>query len=248
MATYFKNVTNGLVTRCSFAHIDNQQFQEHAPEWKKWGKKERRAIDQFIERCDAMTYAEPLRYNPQDCYKVSDKDFDAEVPWAFDFKPLQYASIDWIYKTVEKFQKEQCRKAMIDSDEARDTFRRRVGDRGKRLALLCTQLYDKPMTAKDKELCKKWIEGWMEQDVEAICKAFGKQYHQAMQECLLPDGTRGKSIFERLPSEFKAEEVRRVADILGYKTDVYNLVSNWIKADVIEKISKNEWRKKNGTE
>ena len=39
VAVYFKNVTNGLVTRCSFTHIDNQQFQEVAPQWKKLSKK-----------------------------------------------------------------------------------------------------------------------------------------------------------------------------------------------------------------
>ena len=83
----------------------------------------------------------------------------------------------------------------------------------------------------------------MEQDLNAICKTFGSKYQQAMQETALPDGTRNKSILERLPDEFKKEDVRRVADILGYKTQVKVLVLNWIKAGVVEKFAKNEWRK-----
>ena len=243
VAVYFKNVTNGLVTRCSFTHIDNQQFQEVAPQWKKLSKKDMKKVDDFLARCERNTYTEPFTYNPQDAYLVDDKEFDQEVPWHFDFKPLQYIDVDWINSTVNKFQKEQCRKAMIDNDEARDTFRRRVGDRGKRIALLCTQLYGKPMTDKDKKTCAKWIKWWMEQDLNAICKTFGSKYQQAMQETALPDGTRNKSILERLPDEFKKEDVRRVADILGYKTQVKVLVLNWIKAGVVEKFAKNEWRK-----
>ena len=243
VAVYFKNVTNGLVTRCSFTHIDNQQFQEVAPQWKKLSKKDMKKVDDFLARCERNTYTEPFTYNPQDAYLVDDKDFDSEVPWHFDFKPLQYIDVDWINSTVNKFQKEQCRKAMIDNDEARDTFRRRVGDRGKRIALLCTQLYGKPMTDKDKKACAKWIEWWMEQDLNAICKTFGSKYQQAMQETALPDGTHSKSILERLPDEFKKEDVRRVAEILGYKTQVRHIVVNWVKAGVVEKFAKNEWRK-----
>ena len=243
VAVYFKNVTNGLVTRCSFTHIDNQQFQEVAPQWKKLSKKDMKKVDDFLARCERNTYTEPFTYNPQDAYLVDDKDFDQEVPWHFDFKPLQYIDVDWINSTVNKFQKEQCRKAMIDNDEARDTFRRRVGDRGKRIALLCTQLYGKPMTDKDKKACAKWIAWWMEQDLNAICKTFGSKYQQAMQETALPDGTKGKSIFERLPDEFKADDVRRVADILGFKTASKVIISYWIKAGVVEKFSNNEWRK-----
>ena len=243
VAVYFKNVTNGLVTRCSFTHIDNQQFQEVAPQWKKLSKKDMKKVDDFLARCERNTYTEPFTYNPQDAYLVDDKDFDSEVPWHFDFKPLQYIDVDWINSTVNKFQKEQCRKAMIDNDEARDTFRRRVGDRGKRIALLCTQLYSKPMTDKDKKACAKWIEWWMEQDLNAICKTFGSKYQQAMQETALPDGTQQKTILQRLPNEFNREDVRRVADILGYKTRAQQIVHNWITAGVVERFAKNEWRK-----
>lgn len=243
VATYFKNVTNGLVTRCSFMHIDNQQFQAVPPLWKKLSKKQKAKVNAFIDRCDALTYAEPLKVELSQVYEVEDENFDKEIPWKYEFKPLQYVDIEWIMPTCNKFQKEQCRKAQIDSDDARDTFRRRVGDRGKRLALLCTQLYAKSMTDKDKKACAKWIEWWMEQDLDAICKTFGEKYKQAIQESALPDGTQQKTLLQRLPDEFSKAEVRRVANILGYKTPSKNIISRWVKAGVAEKFAQDRWRK-----
>lgn len=242
LAAYFKNVTNGLVTRCSFAEIENQQFQSKIPQWGKWSTKDMKVINAFIDRCDNKTYAEPLAYNPADCYSVGDEDFDKEVPWHFTFKPFEQVSIDWITKTIERFNEEQCNRARIDSDEARDTFRRRVGERGKRLALLCTQLYGKPMTKADKELCKKWIAWWMRQDIENILKPFGKKYIEAMQEAISPD-YKGKTILERLPEEFSSGEVKRISEILGLKTPPRQVIFNWIEAGVVEKFAKDRWRK-----
>lgn len=224
-------------------HIDNQQFQEMPPQWKKLSKKDKQRVQNFIDKCDALTYAEPLNVDLAEVYAVEDDNFDKEIPWKYEFKPLQFVDIDWIIPTCNQFQKEQCRKAQIDSDEARDTFRRRVGDRGKRLALLCTQLYAKPMTDKDKKACAKWIEWWMEQDLDAICKTFGEKYKQAIQESALPDGTQQKTILQRLPDEFDNAEVRRVADLLGYKSPVRKIISRWVVAGVVEKFDDNRWRK-----
>lgn len=64
LAAYFKNVTNGQVTRCSFAEIENQQYQDKIPVWGRMSAKDAKVVDAFIERCDARTYAEPLNYNP----------------------------------------------------------------------------------------------------------------------------------------------------------------------------------------
>ena len=243
VSTYFRNVTNGLVTRCSFMHIDNQQFQAVPPKWKKLNAKAKQRVNNFIDKCDAQTYAEPLNVDMAEVYAVDDENFDKEIPWQYDFKPLQYVDISWIIPTCNEFQKEQCRKAQVDSDIARDTFRRRVGDRGKRIALMCTQFYNKPMTQREKDSCAKWIKWWMEQDLDAICKTFGKQYVQAIQDSALPDGTHGKTILERLPDEFDQHDVRRVADILGYKTRTRVIIYAWVKAGVVEKFTKNNWRK-----
>ena len=242
LQAYFKNVTNGLVTRCCFQEIKNQEFQEVPPEWKTLNKKDRKVIDNFIEKCDRMTYTKPLTYDVEQCYSVPDKDFDSEVPWQMDFKPMITANIDWILPTIAQFNRRQCRTAMVDHDKARDVFRRRVGTRAKRIALLCTQLYEKPMTQADKRACAKWIAWWMEQDINGIMIPFGNKYTKAI-EVSAPDNTPRRTLFERLPDEFSKDDIRRTADILGYSSTVKLIVSNWIKVDVVERIAKNRWRK-----
>ncbi|MBO5613497.1 MAG: DUF3987 domain-containing protein [Prevotella sp.] len=242
LEAYFKNVTNGLVTRCSFTEIENQEFQKNKPVWGKWTPAQIRVIERFLERCDEKTYQEPLNYNPQDCYAVKDEDFDKEVPWHYSFRPFENVSIEWAYRTVQKFLDEQCDRAMIDTDQARDTFRKRVGERGLRLALLCTQLYDKPMTTKDKELCKKWLLWWMRTDIESMLKPFGSKFIEAMQ----PQDTqnyRGKTILDRLGDDFTAGEVQRVAQILGFKQNPNKIIYYWVAAGVVEKFDKDHWRK-----
>ncbi len=242
LEAYFKNVTNGLVTRCSFTEIENQEFQKNKPVWGKWTPAQIRVIERFLERCDEKTYQEPLNYNPQDCYAVKDEDFDKEVPWHYTFRPFENVSIEWAYRTVQKFLDEQCDRAMIDTDQARDTFRKRVGERGLRLALLCTQLYDKPMTTKDKELCKKWLLWWMRTDIESMLKPFGSKFIEAMQ----PQDTqnyRGKTILDRLGDDFTAGEVQRVAQILGFKQNPNKIIYYWVAAGVVEKFDKDHWRK-----
>jgi hypothetical protein len=117
-----------------------------------------------------------------------------------------------------------------------------VAERGKRLALLCTQLYQKTMTKQDKELCKKWIAWWMEQDIENILKPFGRKYIEAMQESTT-SSYRGKTILERMPDEFSADEVQRVAQILGYNSKPHDIIYRWIEAGVVEKFARNRWRK-----
>ena len=242
LQAYFKNVTNGLVTRCCFQEIMNQEFQENPPSWKSLNKRDLKVIDRFIEKCDRMTYTEPLTYDVEQCYSVADKDFDAEVPWRMDFKPLKNVNIDWVMPVIARFNREHCRKAMKDNDKARDTFRRRVGTRGKRLALLCTQLYEKPMTQADKRACAKWIAWWMEQDIKGIMRPFGNKYVTAI-EANTSDNTPRRTLFERLPDEFSKEDVRRMADILGYKTSVKEITFRWKKINIIEKMTNDTWRK-----
>ena len=242
LMSYFRNVTNGLVTRCSFTKLENQQFREHAPEWKKHTKQALGVINDFIDRCDAATYAQPLDYDVEQCWEVSDEDFDKDVPWKMTFKPLKHVSIDWIEPTIQAFQKEQTHKAIVDNDDARDVFRRRVGDRAKRIALMCTQFYRRPMTISEKKLCSKWIAWWMEQDIEGVMKPFGQKYVKQIQESAIED-VRHRTIYDRMADEFTKDDLRRTAEILGFTTQPNKIVHRWVKAGVIEKFAKYCYRK-----
>ncbi|MBR4651085.1 MAG: DUF3987 domain-containing protein [Prevotella sp.] len=241
---YFKNVTNGLVTRFCFTELKNQEFKEDAPYFRPWTKKERKVIEQFIEKCDSMTYAEPLDYDPKDCYLVADKDFDEEVPWQFTFKPFVDVDISWINSTVKKFNHEQCVRAAQEVSRARDTFRRRTGERGKRLALLCTQLYDKPMTQADKRACAKWIKWFMEVDIEEVVSAFGHLYEKQINEGTFEKPRCFPAPFELLPDEFTAADVTEKARKCNVTSATRTIIHRWKDAGFIEVSGKNRWKKK----
>ncbi len=244
LRTYFRNVTNGLVTRCCFQEIKNQLYQKRPPSWKQLTKRDRKVIDEFIERCDRMTYSEKFDYDPKQCYQVADADFDQEVPWQFTFRPFTYVDIDWILPTINKFYERQCDLAIRDQDEARDTFRRRVGERGKRLALLCTQFYNHPMTKQEQKLCAKWIGWWLEQDIEGIMEPFAGSYIKAMIEGKNERPRCYSKPFDLLSDEFTANDVTVRAKQCGIISPASLILHRWSNAGFIENIGKNKWKKK----
>ena len=92
---YFKNVENGLVTRCCFTSIENQEFAL-APQWKTLNKKAVEVINRFVKRCDENTYETPCNVDMEFLETLSEKDFDKEVDWRFRFKERQIFDCSWI--------------------------------------------------------------------------------------------------------------------------------------------------------
>ena len=121
--SYFKNVENGLVTRCSFTSIENQEFAA-PPKWRKLSSKSLKRINDFVKRCDLNTYESPCNIIPEEIECISDDDFDKEVDWKFKFRERQTVDCSWVMPTIEQFHKEQMQKAALDIDKARDVFTR----------------------------------------------------------------------------------------------------------------------------
>ena len=166
---YFKNVENGLVTRCAFTSIENQEYQL-ASIWKPIPQKGKDIIRNFIKRCDENTYEEPCTAVISDIEHLDQEEFDKTVPWRFKFKPRQTVDMDWIMPTINEFHEEQVKRASLDLDKARDVFRRRVGVRGFRLALLCTALYP-TLNSRAMDTIRSFVAWWMQ--VEKLCGAAG---------------------------------------------------------------------------
>ena len=176
---YFKNVENGLVTRCCYTTIENQEFQL-ATIWKPIPAKGLETIQKYCKRCDDNTYETPCTVDLDEAKMLSDDEFDKQVDWQFKFKEKQEVDLSWIMPTIEKFQKEQCDQAALAYDKARDTFRRRVGVRGFRLALLCTTLYQ-TIGARERKIICNFVEWWMHQDIECTLQLWGKKYNEIVE-------------------------------------------------------------------
>lgn len=239
--SYFKNVENGLVTRCSFCSIDNQEFAE-APVWRHLTPKQKEVVRKYMDRCDRNTYVEPCELLPADVSLINDsKKFDEEVDWHFTFRPRKTVDMEWLRDTIAKWLKRQLQMSARDYNKARDVFRRRVAVRGFRLGLICTTLWENPRESDLKKCCP-FIEWFMDNDIENMMKLWGQAYNTIAQDTPnLPQ----KSLFQSLPDEFTKEDVMTQCLRQGIKTPVRNITSQWEKFKYINKTGKGQYKKTN---
>lgn len=239
LENYFKNVENGLVTRCSFTSIDNQEFTVPA-KWKTLTSKKKAVIRAFAKRCDENTYEEPCTIVPSEVQTVSDDDFDKQIKWRFKFKERKTVDASWIMPTIDEFQQEQLSKAVLDVDRARDVFRRRVGVRGFRLALICMCLWDKPRQ-QDLEKCKSFVRWWMERDIENMLKLWGEKYNAQTESA---PKLAQRTVFNELPDKFNRNDVYVVCMKQGIKTPIRRIIFDWKKMNYVEQQDKDTFIKK----
>lgn len=235
---YFKDVENGLVTRCCFTEIENQEFKL-AQTWRPISKKGMEVIRNFMARCDANSYEEPCRVTPDQLLGVNDDDFDKEIDWHFKFKPRQIIDMSWIMPTIDAFQKEQCAMGMLAIDKARDAFRRRVGVRGFRLALLCTALYPN-LNKRAMETIKNFVAWWMRVDIENMLRLWGAKYNEQNEHA---PNLYNINVFSSLKQEFTRNELLVVMKQQGVKSRVSNVLWQWKKAGFIEKLNQDTYKK-----
>lgn len=237
---YFRNVENGLASRCSFCEIENQEYQL-AQIWKPLNQKGKALIYNYMKRCDQNSYTEPCDVSPSELECISDDDFDKEVNWKFKFRERQSVDMDWIIPTIDEFEEEQCKKAALALDPARDSFRRRVGVRGFRLALLCTTLYPQ-LTNRAKNTIINFVKWWMNVDLENILKLLGERYNEQAKKVL---GFANQDVFADLPETFSKNDIVAIMRKQNKKTKVYDVVYRWKKIDAIEELpEKGVYRKK----
>ena len=234
---YFKNVENGLVTRCCYTTIENQEFQL-ATIWKPINQKGLKTIQNYCKRCDDNTYMSPCEVDIEEAKTMGEQEFDDNIDWHFQIKEKQEVDMSWIMPTIEKFQKEQCDQAALAYDRARDTFRRRVGVRGFRLALLCTTLYP-TVGKKEKKTIIHFVEWWMHQDIECTLQLWGKKYNDVVDNANQANISQ-RNVFKQLKDEFTKDDLYVVCKHEGIKTKLDQILWQWKNGKHIEVIVKNK--------
>ena len=236
---YFQNVENGLASRCSFCGIENQEYQP--PQiWKPISLKGMQLIRNYMKRCDENTYMKPCEYEEAEILACNDEDFMKQIDWQFKFKPRQEVDLSWIMPTIDEFENEECRKAALALDPARDSFRRRVGVRGFRLALLCTTLYPQ-MTNRAINTIINFVKWWMKVDLENILKLLGERYNEQTNKVV---GFNNSDVFASLEDEFTKNDVVIVMRKQNKKTRVADVIYRWKKMGAIEETDKYVYKKK----
>lgn len=232
---YFKNVENGLVTRCCYTTIENQEFQL-ATLWKPIPAKGLKIIENYCKRCDENTYESPCTVDLDEISMYSDEEFDNQVDWQFKIKDKQEVDMSWIMPTIDKFQKEQCEQAALAYDKARDTFRRRVGVRGFRLGLLCTTLYPKVGVRERRIICD-FVDWWMHQDIECTLQLWGKKYNDVV-DGIKTVNINQRNVFAQLKDEFTMDDLYVICKKENIKTRLRQIIYQWTQGKHIEVIEK----------
>ena len=142
---------------------------------------------------------------------------------------------------LSKFLEEQRLMALRANDLARDSFRKRVAVKGFRWAIILQSLYPNGMTAKDKKICIKFINWFIENDMAELMAAFGNQYNSEVEDFDQPKPY--ADILKLLPDVFTSADVAAVAAQQGRKSPVKSIVCRWKKEKLIEKISATNYKK-----
>ena len=239
---YFKDIENGLITRCSFTDLGDQRFAD-MPIFKRLSERDLQVIDRFMKRCDENTYTAPLDFDTNRLYDIKEEDFDQEVPWRYEFKPRQVCDLNWIIPDLQKWLKAQNKDAKAGVNDACDVFRRRCAVRGFRLALLCYALYPK-VGDREQKVIRDFVLWFMDCDLYNMLKLWGTQYNQMINESETPkETTRHNNIFVELGDEFTKQDLIAIINKYGSKTQPTMAIYLWKKSGLIEKLCKGRYRK-----
>ena len=237
---YFKNVENGLVGRCGFAEVKNQEFAEAAI-WKKLSDNQLKTIKKWLARMDAANYKEPLDPDYANMIQtVSDEEFDNEIPCRYEWQPLVFVDMTWLRPTIDKFLKRQLKQSALDRDNARDSFRRRTAVRGLRLGLLCTALYTN-LNNTTKKIIADFVSWFMEHDLNETLGLWQRQYNEVYNDN--PVKIYQKGVFETVGDVFTKVDVFTACKKCLVKSPVKKVISDWIRLGAIEKISVDQYKK-----
>ena len=239
---YFKDVENGLITRCSFSDLGDQRFAD-MPIFKRLTERDMQVIDRFMKRCDENTYMAPLDFDTNRLYDIKDSDFDQEVPWKYEYKQRQVFDLSWIFPALNKWLANQQSGARDGMDDAMDRFRRRCAVRGFRLALLCYALYPR-VGVREQALIQDFVLWFMDCDLHGIMSLWGIKYNQMMSESSTPKVSKyHNNLFVELPDEFTMQDLNVVIMKYGNTTNAVEAIHLWKKTGLIEKIGKGRYRK-----
>ena len=244
-AKLFRDVENGLVTRCSFTDLGAQAYAKYQP-WKKLSKKDLQIIENFRQRCEANTYDRSLSFDitTLDEYEDDEEKFDEAVPWEYHFRGRTKMDLSEVNKALLKWVEQQRVIAEQNADLAHDAFRKRSAVRAFRVALLCHACWNK-VGAKERKVIKDFALWFADLDLMKCLKRWGKEYNAKQAESVEQVGkvTRD-TVFSQLSKDFTTGDVTVALKKNGFCSVPRNVISAWRKAGLIERVTKNQYRKK----
>lgn len=233
----FRDIENGLITRCCFTDCGNQEFASYQP-WKKLSKKDLQVIENFRTRCDGRTYEEPMNFDIGDLDEYTDEEsFDNAVPWQFTFRGRQSVNLDYINKALLKWLDAKLLLAKKDGNHCMDMWRKRSARKAFNLALLCYACWNK-VSKREEAIIKDFALWFADLDLMKGCKHWAQKYndfYDKQREGKTANGYQYASIYDALPDAFTPGDVRIASNKQGLRSDPRLIIHKWKKAGIVEK-------------
>lgn len=241
----FSDIENGLVTRCSFTDLGQQEFAEYQP-WKTLSAKDLKVIENFRLRCDAATYDRSLAFDLDTLDDYDDEElFDTEVPWQYTFRGRQTIDLGFMNKALLRWLEQQRILAQKDADYARDVFRKRAAGKAFRVALLCHACWNK-VTKREQQIIERFALWFADLDIMKSLKRWGREYNDFRAKQLEGEslGTTSaySTLYDAVGETFTKGDLRVLCSKKQINSPIRHIIYRWRKAGLVEKDG-GMWRK-----
>ena len=188
---FFNDAENGLVSRCCYAEILNQEFAT-IPFFRSLTEKQQENITAVLNRFEEMTYK---RKNAMSEEYIVNQEVNID-------KDIEFARV-----ALKKWLEDKRLESMKEGNVSKDIFRRRSAVKAFRLAMICVGMYDKITPARQK-LIEKFIVWFADQDLIHIEKAFGAMLKQQAENKKMSATL--SNIYDELGDEFSLNDLYAV--------------------------------------
>lgn len=243
----FRDPENGLVSRCLFTDLGQQDFAKYQP-WKKLSEQALTTIDNWRRRCDAETYRSSLDFDLTKVTEYEDEEkFDAEVPWEYRFNGRTTIDLSYINTALLAWLEDERKRAERDGDYARDAFRKRAAGNAFRVALLCYSCWKK-VTKREQKIILDFCLWFADLALMKYLKRWGKEMNKVQAEYQNNAAPARKTtilgtLFDSLPKTFTRGDLRIQKNKFGCATAERKIASIWLNAGLTKLIAKNQWEK-----
>lgn len=232
-----KNIEGGSVTRCIHVELDTELGDE-PPVFKPLSKEQKDGIDRFVARIMSGTYN-------------TDGTIKPEIP----------LSTEWLYPTVKQWCEQMRLECITTGSEALGVFYKRASVSAFRAAALMQYLYmleeidesapidnqltfDHAPSPKIKKRVKAIYLFMARYILDAMLKRWGARFEELSAKRMEVQSRQGKhDLFGTLPQEFTRDLLNEQIAQLHLSTPSKTFVSKWYKLGMIDKLSKNLFRK-----
>ena len=215
-----KAIEGGNCTRTIVYDLGNQLGDE-APVFKRTTPKQQEVIDRIIQRM------------MNDTYTADD-----------NIMPEKYIDLSWLEEDVRQWCAEKNLQAVKSGSLALGVFFKRSSVSAYRIAALCQYLYEMENTRGIRKRVRQIYLAMADQILTGMLDKWGKRYEELQAKRLEEVERPKRNLFDNLPQDFSRELLRETIKRLQLITPEWVFLSKWCSKGIIEKINKNQFRKK----